>query len=291
MILVDAHLHYWRVARGDYGWLEDAPAALRRDFLPTDLLPQLNAAGIQGSVLVQAAPTETETRFLLELAHADSSILGVVGWVDFEAPDVRARIRALVRDGGGRLLGLRPMAQDIPDPEWLARPTLDAAFDCLQEFDLAFDALVHPQQMAALHRRLEREKNLRAVLDHAGKPDIAHGHFNAWATHVERLAGQPNLHCKFSGLFAQLAPGMPEGAIDRYVGHLFACFGPNRLLWGSDWPVLTTHGDYGHWLTLARKLARQFAPEAAAHVFGRNAMAFYRRPFDISHPDSEGAGA
>jgi len=291
MILVDAHQHYWRVARGDYGWLEDAPAALRRDFLPADLRPQRSVAGIGGSILVQAAPTEAETRFLFELARADRSIVGVVGWVDFEAPDVRARIHALVRDGGGRLLGLRPMAQDIADPDWLARPALDAAFDSLQEFDLAFDALVRPQQMAALHRRLAREKNLRAVLDHAGKPDIAHAGFDTWATHIERLAGQPNLHCKFSGLLTQLAPGMPESAIDRYAGHLFACFGPARLLWGSDWPVLTTHGDYRHWLALARDLARKYAPGAAPQVFGRNAMAFYRRPLHIPLPDSEGASA
>ncbi|MDO1530098.1 amidohydrolase family protein [Fulvimonas sp. R45] len=290
MSLVDAHQHCWRVARGDYGWLRHAPAALRRDFLPVDLRSQRIAAGVQDSILVQAAPTEAETRFLFELARADGNVAGVVGWVDFEAPDVRARIRALVRDGGGLLLGLRPMAQDIPDPGWLARPALDAAFDCLQECDLAFDALVRPPHMPALHQRLARETHLRAVLDHAGKPDIAHGSFDAWAAHIERLAKLPNLHCKFSGLLTQLAPGMPESAIDRYAEHLFACFGPARLIWGSDWPVLTTHGDFAHWLALARGLVRRFAPDAAPQVFGHNARAFYRWP-DIPRPSPEGASA
>ncbi|MBD8873026.1 amidohydrolase family protein [Rhodanobacter sp. DHB23] len=276
MNLVDAHQHYWRVDRGDYAWLHDAPAMLQHDFLPADLQAQRTAVGVTGSVLVQAAATEAETRYLFELARADRSILGVVGWVDFEAPDAPSRIDALRRDGGGLLLGLRPMAQDHPDPDWLARPTLDAAFDRMQEQGLAFDALVKPTQLPALQKRLQRERGLRVVLDHAGKPDIAHGSFDDWAAHIRALAALPDVHCKFSGLLTELAPGMPVDALDPYVDHLFACFGADRLVWGSDWPVLTLRDSYTHWLELARTLARQRAPHALDKIFGRNALAFYR---------------
>ena len=289
--LIDAHQHYWRVDRGDYAWLREAPAMLQRDFLPADLQPQRTAAGVAGSVLVQAAASEAETRYLFELARADRSILGVVGWVDFEAPDVAARIRALAHDGDGLLLGLRPMAQDHPDPDWLARPALDPAFDCLQELDLAFDALVRPPQLPALQRRLRRERELRVVLDHAGKPDIAHGRYDDWALHTRQLAALPKLCCKFSGLLTELAPGMPASALDPYVEHLFACFGPGRLLWGSDWPVLTLRDSYAQWLELARGLAQRHAPHALERIFSRNALAFYRPRRAPDFPASAGAPA
>ena len=287
--LIDAHQHYWRVDRGDYAWLREAPAMLQRDFLPADLQPQRTAAGVAGSVLVQAAASEAETRYLFELARADRSILGVVGWVDFEAPDVAARIDALARDGDGLLLGLRPMAQDHADPDWLARPALDAAFDCLQELDLAFDALVRPPQLSALQRRLRRERELRVVLDHAGKPDIAHGRYDDWAAPIRELAALPKVSCKLSGLLTELAPGMPAGTLDPYVDHLFACFGPARLIWGSDWPVLTLRGSYAHWLELARALAQRHAPHALDRIFSRNALAFYRPRRAPDFPASAGA--
>ncbi|MGC1548846.1 MAG: amidohydrolase family protein [Rhodanobacter sp.] len=291
MMLIDAHQHYWQVARGDYGWLHHAPTLLRRDFLPADFRMQREAIGIHGSILVQAAPTESETRFLLELSEADRGVVGVVGWVDFEAHDVHARIKTLVRDGNGRLLGLRPMVQDIPDPDWLARPALDAAFDAMQEYDLAFDALVQPIHIPALRKRLAREHSLRTVLDHAGKPDIAHGDFDDWAAHMAHLAEHPTVYCKLSGLLTQLVPGTPESAMDRYVEHLFACFSANRLMWGSDWPVLTTHSDVAHWLMLARDYTQRFAPDAQPQIFGGNVLTFYKRSPDILSPESVGAAS
>jgi L-fuconolactonase len=277
MSVIDAHQHYWRVQRGDYGWLADAPASLRRDFLPFELDPHRAAAGVERAILVQAAPTEAETRFLFELARADRAVAGVVGWVDFEAPDVDARIAALARDGEGLLVGLRPMAQDIEDPDWLARPELDAAFASLQRHGLAFDALVRPDQLPALLARLEREPGLRAVLDHAGKPVIDGApDFDGWAAQIALLAERTPLHCKLSGLLTQLAPGVSERALTPYVDHLFACFGPQRLIWGSDWPVLTLRGDYARWIELARSYVRRLAAGHEAAIFGGTAAAFYR---------------
>ncbi|MGO4702567.1 amidohydrolase family protein [Dyella sp. 2RAB6] len=281
---IDAHQHYWRMQRGDYGWLADAPHVLRRDFLPFELDPHRAAAGVQRAILVQAAPTEAETRFLFELAHADRAVAGVVGWVDFEAADVDTRIAALVRDGDGLLLGLRPMAQDIDDPDWLARPALDAAFASLQRHGLAYDALVRPDQLPALLARLEREPQLRAVLDHGGKPVIdGVADFDTWAAPIAALAERTSLRCKLSGLLTQLAPNLSEQALAPYVEHLFACFGPSRLLWGSDWPVLTLRGDYAHWFALARAYVQRLAPGHEDAIFGGNAAAFYRLA-PITHP-------
>lgn len=275
MMVIDAHQHYWQPDRGDYGWLAQAPAALRRPFLPTHLRPQRVAAGVDFSVLVQAAPSEAETRYLFELARHDDDVLGVVGWIDLAASDAEARLLALMRDGAGLLCGLRPMVQDIADPDWLAQSSLDPAFDCLQKLDLAFDALLGLAQFPALQQRLLRHPQLRVVLDHAGKPAIADNGFEVWANWIDRLAPHPQLHCKLSGLLSLLAPGMCEEAIEPYVAHLFHRFGAARLIWGSDWPVLTTHADYAHWLRLAQALTARHAPGREAEVFGANAARFY----------------
>lgn len=283
MTIVDAHLHYWQPERGDYAWLAQAPAMLQRPFLPADLCQQREAAGVQFGVLVQAAPSEDETRYLFELARRDTAILGVIGWVDLAAVDACTRIQTLMRDGDGLLRGLRPMAQDISDPDWLARPSLDRAFDCMLEHGLTFDALVTTAQLPALCRRLNRHPQLRAVLDHAGKPPIAGGDSSQWLGWIDKLAQRPQLHCKLSGLLSLLAPGMSEQAIDPYAEILFERFGAQRLMWGSNWPVLTTQADYGHWLQLAQTLTERFAPGRQADVFGANAAHFYALDIATAH--------
>jgi L-fuconolactonase len=285
MIIVDAHQHYWQPARGDYGWLAHAPTALRKAFLPADFCAQREAAGVTFSVLVQAAPTEEETRYLFELARTDHGVVGVVGWVDMEADDVGARIDALIRDGGGLLCGLRPMTQDIADPDWLASPSLDRAFDCIQDCGLTFDALVGMPQLPALCRRLRRNPRLSVVLDHAGKPSIADGRFDQWTSWIDELAQHSQLHCKLSGLLTLLGEPVHEDAIEPYVADLFAHFGPERLMWGSDWPVLTTHADLSHWLHVAWMLTERYAPGSQADVFAGNAVRFYA--LDIESPVSD----
>lgn len=283
MIIVDAHQHYWQPLRGDYGWLAQAPALLQRAFLPPDLRTQRNTSGVQYSVLIQAAPTEQETRYLFELAQEDRAVAGVVGWVDMEAADVDARIDALMLDGRGLLRGVRPMAQDLSDPDWLASPSLDRAFDCIQERGLAFDALVDVRQFPALMRRLRRHPQLNVVLDHAGKPAIDDGRFDEWTSWIDELSQHPPLHCKLSGLLTLLAEPLHEDAIEPYVADLFSHFGPERLMWGSDWPVLTTHADYAHWLRVAMNLTERYAAGSQAEVFAANAVRFYALDIDLQN--------
>jgi len=273
---IDAHQHYWSLQRGDYAWLTPADGVLYRDFTPAQLSGELAACSIAATVLVQAAATEAETRFLFDLARQNTSIAGVIGWVDFERHDVADRIALLVQEGGGKLKGLRPMVQDIDDPDWLDRCSLDAAFDALLAHDLAFDALVTPLHLPVLTRRLQRHPALRAVLDHAGKPDIAGGCVERWSAQIEQLARATSAHCKLSGLLTQAALNSDSAALDAVVERTFACFGAERIMWGSDWPVLTLCASYRQWLDMAIELVQRHAPGYEQAVFSANAMRFYR---------------
>jgi L-fuconolactonase len=225
MIRIDAHQHYWSLRRGDYAWLTPGEVGLYRDFTPDDLSPDLVACSVHATVLVQAAPTEDESRFLFDLARGNASIAGVVGWTDFEADDVDERISRLVRDGRGMLKGLRPMVQDISDPDWLDRGSLDRAFEAMIVNDLVFDALVMPRHLGALERRLRRHPQLRAVVDHAGKPDIANAEVEPWVGLLERLAHSTGVHCKLSGLLTQAGQRAGLAELDAFVARIFSCFG------------------------------------------------------------------
>lgn len=269
-MIVDAHRHYWNPSHLRYGWLDHAPASLRRSFLPEDAAHLGDAC-----ILVQAAPDERETRYLFALAGSTSDVLGVVGWVDMEAADVASRLDALIADGQGLLRGIRPMVQDIPDAGWLASASLDAAFDAVRDRGLVFDALVDGRHLHSLHQRLLRHPGLRTVIDHAAKPDIAGDGFVGWSRAITQLARMPDVHCKLSGLLTLTGPVADERALAPYVAHLFDSFGSSRLLWGSDWPVLTTHASYDAWKACARELVQRHAPDAIDAIFGGNALATY----------------
>ena len=216
LMRIDAHQHFWRMDRGDYGWLtpKDHPK-IARDFSPAELAPLLAAGRIDKTVLVQAAPTEAETQFLLELAAATPFVAGVVGWVDFEAPDAAARIARL--SANSRLVGLRPMIQDIADVEWMLRPELAPALDAMQRGDLCFDALVKPRHLPALAEFLDRYPDLAVVIDHGAKPDIAGSGLDMWATYIRHIAKSSKAFCKLSGLASEAGPGWSAATLKPYV--------------------------------------------------------------------------
>lgn len=281
-MIIDAHRHYWDPAQLEYGWLANAPAALQRAFLPDDLEATTDAC-----ILVQAAPDERETLYLFELARQIDGVLGVVGWVDMEADDATQRIAALVEQGQGLLRGIRPMVQDLPDTQWLARPSLDRAFDCLRDHGLVFEALVDNRHLRALSQRLSRHTGLVTVVDHGAKPAIAEGQFASWAGAIARVAQVPDVSCKLSGLLTLTGAHADMAAIEPYVAHLFESFGGQRLMWGSDWPVLTTHASYEAWKSCAQKLTRRFARQHETAVFGDNAVAIYSLASRMSAAASE----
>ncbi|HEX8667550.1 MAG TPA: amidohydrolase family protein [Allosphingosinicella sp.] len=270
---VDAHQHFWRLDRGDYGWLTPALGRIHRDFLPHDLAPLLAQAGIDRTILVQAAPTEAETDFLLELAAATPFVAGAVGWIDFDAPDAAGRVeQAAARPG---LVGLRPMIQDLPDEAWVARPDLDPVFDAIAAAGLRFDALVKPRHLPHLRARLNRHPELLVVIDHGAKPDIAGGALQPWADGMRRIAAETNACCKLSGLATEARPGWSLEDVKPFAEVLLDAFGPRRLMWGSDWPVLNLNGDYRLWLEAVDRLIEHLPAEEKEWVMGRTAASFY----------------
>jgi len=276
---IDAHQHFWRLADRVGAWPPPELAAIHRDFMPTDLLPLLQAAGVGGTVLVQSLPTVADTAFLLDLADRHPFVLGVVGWVDLKAPDAAAQISHLARHP--RLVGLRPMLQDLAD-DWLDDPALDAAVAAMQPHGLCFDALVRPRQLPALWRFARRHLDLPLVIDHAAKPAIAEVRLQPWQDDLARLADLPQVHCKLSGLLTE-AGGRPGlAALQPYVHAVLQGFGVRRVLWGSDWPVLNLAGEYRAWLALCQALFDCVDPPldstARTALFGGNAQRFYRLP-------------
>ena len=275
---IDAHFHCWQLARGDYGWLNPALnpalAPICRDVAVSDWQAQSAPHGVTGGVLVQAAPSEAETRFLLAQADTHPAVVGVVGWVDWLAPDAPARIEKLARHP--RLKGLRPMLQDMDDPAWILQSALTPALQAMADAGLVLDALVRSVHLPHVLTLAARHPDLRLVIDHAGKPDIAAGEWQPWADGMAQVALQTGAMCKLSGLLTEAGSAPAPGAVQRWADHVLACFGASRVVWGSDWPVLELSGSYGGWWTeTQRLLARLSAPERAA-VMGDNARRLYR---------------
>jgi L-fuconolactonase len=282
---IDAHQHYWALSRGDYDWLRPEMVPIHRDFAPADLDPLLLAAGIAGTIAVQAAATEAETRYLLDLAAGCGTIFGVVGWSDLEAADAPARIRALAADP--LLVGLRPMVHDIADDNWLTRPALDAAVAGMQSQGLVFDALVRPQHLPPLIRFAQSHPGLPVVVDHLAKPVIAAGRggagWNAWARNMAALAAMPQVSCKLSGMVTEAGPDWDADRLRPFAELALELFGPDRLIWGSDWPVLGLAGTYGQWWHATADLLASQPQAARDAILGGNAARIYlgrrgRRP-------------
>lgn len=272
MSRIDSHQHFWRLDRGDYGWLTPQLAPIYRDFLPADLEPQLAAAGITGTIAVQAAPTVAETRYLLQLARDNPFIAGVVGWVDFEEPAVADTIAGLAADAS--LVGLRPMIQDISDPEWMLRTELTPAFEAMIDHGLVFDALVRTEHLAALRELVSRYPDLVMVVDHGAKPPIAAGDLTAWKREIATLARETPVICKLSGLVTEAdtsyAPGIAE-----CVEHLLENFGAQRMMWGSDWPVCELVCSYDAWRQSSNLLLAGLDATAREQIYSGVARATY----------------
>jgi L-fuconolactonase len=271
---VDAHHHVWHLARGDYAWLTPALAPIYRDFTLADLRPLIAQAGITATVLVQAAPTIAETGFLLATARASEGLVrGVVGWVDLAGRDAVAELERLARDP--LLKSVRPMLHDLADADWIARPEVEPALAALPQLGLRFDALVKPRELPALLRMVERHPDLDVVVDHGAKPLIATGGWQPWADAIAVLARHPRVHCKLSGLATEARSDWDAASLARYIGHLLACFGADRLLWGSDWPVVDLAGGYVRWFEATEALLSGLAADEREAILGANARRFY----------------
>ena len=274
-MIVDAHFHCWRLDRADYGWLTPALAPIYRDVSIADWQARALPLGVHAGVLVQAAPTQAETEFLLDQAEAHDVVRGVVGWLDLLAPDAPRRIGSLAASRP-RLKGLRPMLQDIGDPDWILQPALAPALDAMAECGLVFDALIQPRHLRRILVLCQRHPALRVVVDHGAKPAIAQGLWQPWADDLRLLARDTQAVCKMSGLLTEAGPRPPRDAALRWIAHLLEIFGPQRMLWGSDWPVLELAATYDDWWADTHTALAGLTAADRAAVLGGNAMQVYR---------------
>jgi len=271
---VDAHHHVWSLARGDYGWLTPALAPIHRDFTLKDLRPLLEQAGVAATVLVQAAPTVAETRYLLDVAErSDGVVKGVVGWVDLGEPSAIPTLTHFARNP--LFKAVRPMLQDIPDPAWILGADVGRALAALPRLGVRFEALVKPAQLSGLLTMLDRNPDLAVVIDHAAKPDIRNGLAEPWTGHMRAIAGNPRVRCKLSGLVTEAGPGWTIDMLRPFVDFLAETFGPQRLIWGSDWPVVNLAGKYQSWYAATVALTSGWTPDDRAALMGGTARRFY----------------
>lgn len=272
-MMIDAHQHFWAPARGDYLWMEGPAAApIRRDVHPKDFEPHRKAHGIDKTVLVQAAATTEETEYMLGIADATEWVAKVVGWIDFEKPSDAKQLERLAKHR--KFAGVRPMIQDIADPDWMHRTDVQWGYQAVIDLDLTFDALGYPIHLDNFLKLFERYPKMRTVVDHCMKPVIRDGAFEAWAAKIEKIARRTPVFCKLSGLATEAKPGWTVDTLRPYAEHVISVFGPGRVMWGSDWPVVELNGSYDGWRQAAETIVGNRAGKE--EIFGGTAARFYR---------------
>ena len=277
-VIVDAHHHFWDPRTADYPWLTDELAAIRRPFGPDDLAPLLKATGVDRTVLVQTRSSVDETRDFLAIAAATPFVAGVVGWVDLTADDVGGTIGALrAGPGGDRLVGIRHQVHDEADPDWLLRTDVRRGIAEVGRAGLAYDLLVRPRELPSALETVRALPNVRFVIDHLAKPDIATGELEPWAGRLAPFGELANAWCKVSGMVteADSATWRTED-VTPFVEHAVDVFGSERLLFGSDWPVCLLAASYDRVHELARETLAELSESEREGVFGANAAEVYR---------------
>jgi L-fuconolactonase len=266
---IDAHQHFWRYDPAEYGWIDESMTALKRDFSPADLKQEMGRAGVDRSIAVQVRQTLDETRWLLGLAEAHPFIAGVVGWVDLQSPDVDVQLEELAAHP--RLLGVRHIVQAEP-PGFLSSAGFRRGVARLDRYGLTYDVLVYARQLPEVAEFVRAFPDQRFVLDHLGKPDVRGAGFQAWRPHFEELAAFPHVWCKLSGLVteADWDAWTPE-QLRPYIEIALECFGPERLMVGSDWPVCTLASPYRRTMEIVEDALGSCSSKERASVLGGTA--------------------
>lgn len=271
---IDAHQHFWTYNQRDFGWIDESMASIRRDFLPAELKLQLENNGFHGSVLVQVRQTLEETRWMLELAEKNPFILGVIGWVNLRSPGLRAELESFA--AYPKLVGIRHIVQSESD-DFLLQPDFLRGISMLEEFDLSYDILIYAQHLPIAADFVERFPRQRFVLDHLAKPPIKSRAVDLWARGLRKLAAFPNVCAKLSGLVTEAEwPTWKPEDIRPYLDVAFECFGPGRLMIGSDWPVCTVAASYTQVVNLVKDYLVRYAVEERDAVLGGNAANLWR---------------
>lgn len=274
MRCIDAHHHLWRYSAAEYGWIGDAMQALRRDFLPADLQAEIAAAGVDATVAVQARQTLEETRWLLDLARQHPFIAGVVGWAPIASPEFSRILEELRTES--KLKGLRHVLQDERDDTYALHDDFQRGLRLLDSAGMIYDVLIYPHQLPMAVQLVDLHPNQIFVLDHLAKPKIAAGELSPWRENLRELAQRPNVVCKISGMATEADwQSWTVADLEPYLATALECFGPQRLLAGSDWPVSTVATTYQRWWQTLRQWAAPLSISEQKAILGANASRVY----------------
>jgi L-fuconolactonase len=276
---IDAHQHFWRYNPDEYDWIDNSMRRLQRDFLPQDLEPELQCAGFDGCITVQARQTNVETEWLLEMADLTPFVLGVIGWVDLRSEHVRSQLARFAPHP--KFLGVRHIVQSEPDERFLMRPEFRRGIGALEEFGLTYDILIYPRHLPVAVELVENFPKQPFVLDHLAKPLIKSGTVHPWDRHMRKLAAFPNVYCKLSGLVteADWTAWKPEH-FAPYLNVALECFGPERLMIGSDWPVCTVAASYSEAMNLVIDYLGKYPERVGTALLGGTAQKLWRLSID-----------
>jgi L-fuconolactonase len=272
--MIDAHHHLWRYDAAEYGWIDQRMAVLKQDFPPARLKAEMDAAGVEGAVAVQARQTLEETRWLLELAAAHDFMQGVVGWVPLADSAVATHLDAYA--GHRKLKGVRHVVQDEPDDDFILRPDFQRGVRLLREYSLVYDILIYERHLPQTIQFVDAHPYQVFVLDHIAKPRIRDRAAAPWDRHIRELARRPNVYCKVSGMATEAAPGWTPEDLRPYFDVALEAFGPYRLMFGSDWPVLLLAGQYEPWAALVRQWIAGLSADEQRRILRETAIAAYR---------------
>ena len=279
--MIDAHHHFWQIGEHDCIWPTSDLKAIHRDFGLNDFLPLAQAAGINGSVLVQSQESDADTDYLLAVAEQSDFIKAVVGWVDLASESAPARIAYLAKHP--KVRGLRPMLQCLPDDDWILRPELEPAVAAMKLHKLSLDALLYGRHLPYLEEFARQHPDLAIVIDHAAKPAVIATNRPAddWRKTMASIAQLPNVFCKISGLPTEAGKDQGQAELTPYILHLLSVFGAERLMWGSDWPVIGLAPNkqlstYKNWLNLVQQALAGCKVSEIESVFIGTSLRFYR---------------
>lgn len=275
--IVDSHQHFWDPTRADYPWMTDELASIRRPIGPEDMRPVLRDNGVDRTVVVQTRSDVGETHEFLAIAAATDFVAGVVGWVDLTDPAVGDRL-AEIKEGpnGEWLVGIRHQVHDEEDPEWVARDDVVRGIGEVGKAGLAYDLLPRERELPACLRAVDAHPDMRFVVDHIAKPRMAEGVFEPWAQRLKEISRRPNVWCKLSGMVTEADwKSWKPADLKPYVDFVVECFGEDRVMFGSDWPVCLLAADYGQVKGTLESLLGVNGSVSGAKIFGANAAAFY----------------
>ena len=272
---LDTHQHFWQYDPAKHGWIDEDMNAIARDFMPADLKPLLDNQGIEGCIVVQVDQTEQETLFLLSLSEKHDFVRGVVGWVDLRATDIDERLSYWSQFS--RLKGFRHIVQGEADHNFLLRPDFLRGIERLKNYHFTYDILVFPHQLGAVLEFVRRFPDQLFVIDHLAKPYIKDGFYDGWKVLMQEIANSPNVYCKVSGMVTEANwSGWVFEDFVPYLDVVFEAFGPDRLMFGSDWPVCLVAADYDRMYHIVDRYLASHSEEVQAKIMGLNGARFYR---------------